>query len=60
MVLSFGYPVPEESRHRGALGLPQEHRVAIVISFGYPASEASRHRRVQRTPLSELVHEERW
>ena len=42
------------------LGLPAEHRVAIVISFGYPASEASLHRGVPRTPLSELVHEERW
>ena len=43
-----------------ALGLPAEHRVAIVISFGYPESEASRHRGVARAPLDELVHEERW
>ncbi len=43
-----------------ALGLPPEHRVAIVISFGYPESEESRHRGVPRTPLSELVHYERW
>ncbi len=43
-----------------ALGLPAEHRAAIVISFGYPKSEASRHRGVPRTPLSELVHEEGW
>jgi hypothetical protein len=42
------------------LGLPEGHRVAIVISFGYPPSEASRHRGVARTPLSELVHDERW
>jgi nitroreductase len=42
------------------LGLPEGHRVAIVISFGYPASEASLHRGVPRTPLAELVHEERW
>ncbi len=42
------------------LGLPPEHRVAIVLSFGYPASEASRHRGVPRTPLSELVRYERW
>jgi nitroreductase len=42
------------------LGLPPEHRVAIVISFGYPESEASLHRGVPRLPLEELVHEERW
>ena len=42
------------------LALPEGHRVAIVISFGYPASEESRHRGVPRTPLSELVREERW
>jgi len=43
-----------------ALGLPAEHRVAIVISFGYPESEASLHRGVVRTPLAELVRYERW
>ena len=42
------------------LGLPADHAVAIVISFGYPESEESRHRGVARTPLAELVHEERW
>lgn len=42
------------------LGLPADHVVAMVISFGYPESEASRHRGVARTPLAELVHEERW
>ena len=42
------------------LGLPDGHRVASAISFGYPASEASRHRGVARTPLSELLREERW
>ena len=43
-----------------ALGLPEEHRVAMVISFGYAVYEASRHRGVPRTPISELVHYERW
>ena len=50
------------------LGLPDEHVVAIVITFGYPESgrrppvwaEQSRHRGVARTPLAELVHDERW
>ena len=42
------------------LGVPPEHRVAIVIWFGYPESEASMHRGIGRAPLSELVHEERW
>lgn len=42
------------------LGLPEGHRVSIVIAFGYPESDASLHRGVARTPLAELVHEERW
>ena len=42
------------------LGLPEGHRVAIVLAFGYPASEESLHRGIPRTPLAELVHEERW
>ena len=42
-----------------ALSLPDDHRVSIVLAFGYPASEASLHRGVPRTPLAELVHEER-
>ena len=42
------------------LGLPEEHSVPIVLSFGYPASEESLHRGVARTPVAELVHEERW
>ncbi|MEX2158106.1 MAG: nitroreductase family protein [Dehalococcoidia bacterium] len=42
------------------LGLPAEHRVAMVISFGYPESEESLHRGIARTPLEELVHQERW
>jgi nitroreductase len=43
-----------------ALGLPEEHRVAMVISFGYPASKASLHRGIPRTPLADLVRNERW
>ena len=42
------------------LGLPEGYRVAIVLSLGYPESEASLHRGVARTPLSDLVHQERW
>lgn len=42
------------------LGLPEGHRVAMVLTFGYPESEASLHRGIARTPLAELVHEERW
>jgi len=55
-------PVAMHDRECAAkvLGLPDDHVVAIVISFGYPESEASRHRGVPRTPLSELVHQERW
>ena len=42
------------------LGLPEGHRVAMVLAFGYPASEESLHRGIPRTPLAELVHNERW
>jgi nitroreductase len=42
------------------LGLPAEHRVAIVLSFGYPESRASLHRGIARKPIDELVHHERW
>ncbi len=42
------------------LGLPEDHRVAIVLGFGYPVSEESRHRGVPRTPMTELTHFERW
>ena len=43
-----------------ALGLPDDHVVAMVISFGYPESEESLHRGIARTPLAELVHYEKW
>jgi nitroreductase len=42
------------------LGLPADHRVAMVISFGYPKSKASLHRGIPRTPMSDLVRYERW
>lgn len=41
------------------LGLPPDHRVAIVLAMGYPAAEPRR-RSHQRVPLEELVHWERW
>jgi nitroreductase len=55
-------PVSMHDRECAAreLALPEGHRVAIVLAFGYPASEESRHRGVARTPIDELVHEERW
>jgi nitroreductase len=55
-------PVAMHDRECAArvLGLPDDHVVAIVITFGYPGSEESRHRGIARTPLADLVHEERW
>lgn len=55
-------PVAMHDRECAAktLGLPGEHIVAMVITFGYPESEESRHRGIARTPLSELVHYEKW
>ena len=54
-------PVAMHDRECAArvLGLPPEHSVAIVLSLGYPASSESLHRGITRTPLEELVHEER-
>ncbi len=45
---------------RRVLGLPPDHRAAIVLSFGYPVSEESLHRGVARNPLAGIVHHERW
>ena len=55
-------PVAMHDRECAAkvLGLPEGHRVAMVIAFGYPASDESLHRGIARTPMVELVHQERW
>ena len=42
------------------LGLPAEHRVAIVLPFGYPAESAPDRPSRARLPLSEYVHEDCW
>ncbi len=42
------------------LGLPPDHRAAIIISFGYPVSEESLHRGAKRNALGDIVHNERW
>ena len=47
-------------RRAAGLPAPEGHRVPIVLAFGYPESQESMHRGVARTPLTELVHEERW
>ena len=41
------------------LGLPPEHRVAILLPFGYPREQEARSGR-QRLPMDEMVHRERW
>ena len=55
-------PVAMHDRECAAkvLGLPEGHRVAMVIAFGYPASDESLHRGIARTPVADLVHQERW
>ena len=42
------------------LGLPEEHRVAIVLPFAYPAEGESGRPPRPRLPLAEYVHEDRW
>lgn len=41
------------------LGLPPEHKVAIVLAMGYPHRDAERPSR-GRAPMDEYVHWERW
>ena len=55
-------PVAMHDRECAArvLGVPEDHQVAMVLTFGYPESKESMHRGIARTPLSELVREERW
>jgi len=55
-------PVAMHDRECAAreLGLPGEHVVAMVLTFGYPESKESMHRGIVRTPIAEVVHEERW
>ena len=55
-------PVAMHDRECAArvLGLPEDHQVAMVLTLGYPESKESLHRGIARTPLSDLVHEERW
>ena len=42
------------------LGLPPEHRVAILLPMGYPAEGAEGRPSRPRLPLEEFVHWERW
>jgi len=42
------------------LGLPADHRVAIVLPFAYPEASAPARQGRARLPLEELVHWERW
>ena len=42
------------------LGLPEEHRVAIVLPFAYPAEGESGRPPRPRLPLAEYVHEDCW
>lgn len=44
------------------LGLPPDHRVAIVLALGYPPPGRARRARpeLRRLPLDEMVHWETW
>lgn len=42
------------------LGLPPDHRVAIVLPFAYPREAAPQQPGRPRLPLDEYVHWERW
>jgi nitroreductase len=50
--------VYDEARTRELLGAPDGWRCDVVLSFGYPARPPSE--RLERRPLDELVHRERW
>lgn len=42
------------------LGVPDDHKVAIVLPFGYPAAGGTGRPSRPRLPLAEYVHEDRW
>ena len=44
----------------GTLGLPEDHRVAILLPMGYPAEGGTGRPSRPREPLEEFVHWERW
>jgi nitroreductase len=42
------------------VGLPPDHRVAIVLPFAYPEESAERRPGRPRLPLADYVYEDRW
>ena len=45
---------------QAVLGLPEDHRVAILLPFGYPLANNTPRPGRQRLPLEELTHWEHW
>lgn len=45
---------------RKTLGLPGDHRVAIVVGIGRAAAHEGEQRRAPRLPIDEYVHWEKW
>lgn len=45
---------------RKVLGLPDDHKVAIVLAIGHPQPGTNTGMGAQRVPLDEMVHRERW
>jgi nitroreductase len=45
---------------RRVLGLPDDHKVAIVLAVGHPQPGTNTGMGAQRVPLDEMVHRERW
>jgi nitroreductase len=45
---------------RDALGLPADHRLAIVVAFGYKAKEQKSVPEAARKPFDEYVSRNRW
>jgi nitroreductase len=53
--------IADQDLLRGLLGIPEDRRGAYLIALGRPANGPLRPlTRINRRPLDEVVHRERW